>query len=86
MAISRLHRPLSAPTTFHSVLSALSSAGERREDQINRVKLRIATFERMHKMRSDEMIAKMDSGELQETDDICLWRMDVDLLRHVTSA
>lgn len=86
MAVS--HPPQTADT--QSVLSRLMSdlaiVESRQEDQTTRIKFRISTYERVYGMLSQEMMSKVESGELQETDDICLWRMDLDLLQHVTSA
>jgi hypothetical protein len=51
-----------------------------------RVQQRVAMFERIYEMPSDEMISRLDAGDLEETDDICVWRMEIDLLNHVASS
>jgi hypothetical protein len=68
------------------LMGDLAAVAERQDEQTNRIKLRISTYERMYDMLSDEMMSRVDSGQLPETDEICLWRMDIALLRHVTSA
>jgi hypothetical protein len=81
------HRPsATAKTTREKLLADLASVDDRRDANIDRIRLRIAEFERMYGMPSDDMTAKVNAGELAETDDILLWRMDLDLLRHVASA
>jgi hypothetical protein len=77
---------MTTQSTLERLMGDLSTADERQDEHISRIKLRISTYERMYDMRSTEMVSKVESGELVETDDICLWRMDLDLLRHVASA
>jgi hypothetical protein len=77
---------MTAKSTREKLLADLATADDRRDASVDRIRLRIAAYERMYGMPSDDMTAKVDAGELAETDDILLWRMDLDLLRHVAPA
>jgi len=44
---------------------------------------RISRYEERHHMRSDEMLAMLERGELGETAEISRWLIDLRLLRHV---
>lgn len=83
--MATLHDSQSTPSTLEKLKRDLERADELQDLQVKRIKRRISTFERMYDMESSEMCDKLESGEIDETDDICLWRMDLDLLHHVTS-
>lgn len=73
-------------TTLEQLVDDLSHAEERRPDQANRLRRKIATFERMYDMPSVDMKDAVASGQLSETHDICVWLMYLDLLDDVASA
>jgi hypothetical protein len=43
----------------------------------------ISLFENTYGMSSDEMLAKVPSAEIEETDDICSWLIKADWLHNV---
>lgn len=43
--------------------------------QLTDIDARIAEFERIYELPSDEMVAEVDSGDRKETDEIASWLM-----------
>lgn len=83
MAMTPLTMTPSAQKVFEQVENALGTSEQRVPELIARIRRRIAMFERMYGMSSLEMNTRLESGDLQETDDICIWRMELYLLHHV---
>lgn len=81
--------PMSIPATpsttnIHDRLMEQFAAPDTHQaDQVVRIRRMVAMFERIYDMPSDTMMERIESGELTETDDMCQWRMYVDLLHRV---
>ena len=58
-------------------------AGNRYVESLRR---RIQVSENDFGMSSEVMIARLDSGEIEETSDLCDWLMDIHALEHAESA
>lgn len=48
------------------------------------VRRRVAMFERIHGMSSSDMVAALNAGIIDETDDLCSWLIQLDVLDRVT--
>ena len=55
------------------------------DQAIDSIRRRVATFERIHEMSSSDMVAALSAGTIEETDDICSWLIQLDLLNRVTA-
>jgi hypothetical protein len=79
-----------APTPLENLIarvkSELSNADQHRDRTIQRLTGRMTIFERIYGLSTADMIQQVDSGQLQETDEILMWRMDAHLLERVTSS
>ncbi len=64
----------------------LRTADQRRARTIEHLSGRLALFERMYGCSTAAMMQQVDSGQIQETDELLLWRMEAFLLDRVTSS
>ena len=60
-------------------LALLRQIADRREA----LRRRVAAYEARYQIRSDDVHAAIDSGRLIETEEVCDWIMDYELLRRV---
>lgn len=61
--------------------TAVVRSDERRAE----LKSRIKQYEEKYKIKSRSIHAAIDRGELKETQDVCRWIMDYELLRRATA-
>lgn len=73
-------------TPLDQLMDEISHAEDRLPDQTNKLRRKIATFERMYSMPSAEMKKAVTSGQISETHDICMWLMYLELLDDVAPA
>lgn len=53
---------------------------------VSSLESRVAAFERRYGIASAEIHRAIDAGTLQESEDVCAWIMDHELLEHVREA
>lgn len=85
MAVSKTGHALSAQTLRRQFVESFDNERVARADGLRWLRNSIEVFEHKYGMTSAEMIAKVQTLELDETDDICSWLIKVDLLRDVES-
>jgi hypothetical protein len=69
-----------AQAMYDSVMQQLSNIDERVRESLIETQQAIARFERTHRMTSVEMREKLDAGTIAETDEICQWLIELDVL------
>lgn len=76
------HPPMSpaAQAMYDSLMAQLDNVEEATREAVITSQETIARFERMYHMTSATMRAKLESGEIEETFDICRWTQEIDSL------
>lgn len=76
------HTPMSpgAQAMYDSLMAQLENIEEVTREAIISSQETIARFERQYHMTSVTMRAKLEAGEIEETDDICRWTLEIESL------
>lgn len=83
MAVLHTRQAISTKVLNQQFLDSFNNQDRVRAEGVERLRGSIAIFEHKYDMTSEEMASKVQSSEIEETDDICSWLIKVDLLRHV---
>lgn len=85
MAVARERQVTPIKELNQQFLHSFNDQGRLRSKGVEWLRNSISIFERKYDMTSGETVAKVQTSEIEETDDICSWLIKVDLLRHVES-
>lgn len=83
MAVSHIRQAPSVQEMNQQFIDAFDDQDRVRARGVEWLRNSISIFETKYDMTSEEMAAKVRSGEIDETDDICSWLIKVDVLRDV---
>lgn len=70
-----------AQAMYDSIMSQLDNIEEVTRESVIASQQTIARYERQHRMTSVTMREKLNAGEIEETDEICCWLLELESLR-----
>lgn len=73
--------PQAAQVMYDSIMNQLAHVDTCRNAAIRHSQQVITTFERRYRMTSADMVSRLYAGQIAETDDICQWMFELDVLR-----